>query len=256
MRTYGLIGYPLEHSFSRRYFTAKFLREHSEEQYLNFELTAIGLLPDILAENPGLAGLNVTIPYKEKVIPLLDRVDPVARDIGAVNTLRIIRQGKEVLLEGFNTDVYGFTGSLEPLLSSFHTGALVLGSGGASKAVRYALDKLGIHWLMVSRNPHDSETLGYGELTREVVERYPVVVNTTPLGTFPHTETFPPVPYEWLTPRHLLFDLVYNPEETRFMAMGRERGAVVKNGYEMLVLQAERSYQIWNGLTLERGGSI
>ncbi len=194
--------------------------------------------------------MNVTIPYKEKVIPLLDRVDPEALDIGAVNTIRIIRQGKEVLLHGFNTDVYGFTGSLAPLLSSYHSGALVLGSGGASKAVRYALDKLKIPWLMVSRNPDNSITLGYGESTREVLERYPVVVNTTPLGTFPHTETFPPVPYEFLTPRHLLFDLVYNPGETKFLAMGRQRGATVKNGYEMLVLQAERSYEIWNEKTI------
>lgn len=246
MRTYGLIGYPLEHSFSGRYFTEKFLKEQKEERYLNFELPDLGRLPEVLADNPGLAGLNVTIPYKEKVIPLLARVDAEAREIGAVNTIRIIRQGKLVLLEGFNTDVHGFSRSLVPLLSSFHTGALVLGSGGASKAVRYALDKLGINWLLVSRNPADSNTLDYGQLTREVMERYPVVVNTTPLGTYPHMETFPPVPYEMLTPRHLLFDLVYNPEETKFLSMGREKGAAVKNGYEMLVLQAERSYQIWN----------
>lgn len=246
MRTYGLIGYPLEHSFSRRFFTAKFLKEQKEEQYLNFELSDLGRLTEVLDQNPGLAGLNVTIPYKEKVIPLLARVDAEARAIGAVNTIRIIRQGKLVLLEGFNTDVHGFATSLIPLLSSFHTGALVLGSGGASKAVRFALDKLGISWLVVSRNSSDSKTLNYWELTREVMERYPIVVNTTPLGTFPHTETFPPVPYEMLTPRHLLFDLVYNPEETKFLAKGREKGAMVKNGYEMLVLQAERSYQIWN----------
>lgn len=256
MRTYGLIGYPLEHSFSRQFFTEKFLKEKRKEQYLNFELREIGMLPEVIAGNTGLAGLNVTIPYKEKVIPLLDRMDPETRDIGAVNTIRIVRQGKEFFLEGFNTDVYGFSTSLMLLLSPFHTGALVLGSGGASKAVRYTLDKLGIPWLMVSRNPHDSITLGYGELTREVLERYPVIVNTTPLGTYPHAETFPHIPYEWLTPCHLLFDLVYNPEETRFLSMGRERGATVKNGYEMLVLQAERSYEIWNELTPERGGSV
>ncbi len=251
MRTYGLIGYPLEHSFSRQFFTEKFRKEKRKEQYLNFELREIGLLPEVIAENSRLAGLNVTIPYKEKVIPLLDRVDPEASEIGAVNTIRIIREGKSVFLEGFNTDAAGFSASITPLLKPHHTHALILGTGGASKAVRYVLGKLGIAWLGVSRNPRDTDSIGYGQLTGEVMARYTVVVNTTPLGTYPREETFPPIPYDLLSPGHLLFDLVYNPAETQFMVLGRERGAVVKNGYEMLVRQAERSYQIWNGLIPE-----
>jgi shikimate dehydrogenase len=246
MRSFGLIGYPLGHSFSRKFFTEKFLRENLQEEYLNFELEDISQLPGVIAVHPELAGLNVTIPYKEKVLPYIDRLDPVSSAIGAVNTICISRKSSGILLEGFNTDVFGFSGSLKPLLKPHHRKALVLGTGGASKAVTYALDRLGIKWLQVSRNGIGERMITYDQLDFQTMEQSHVIINTTPLGTFPDISTCPPIPYGFLTPNHLLFDLVYNPAETRFLALGRERGAAVKNGYEMLELQALRSYEIWN----------
>lgn len=246
MRTYGLIGFPLGHSFSRSYFTDKFLREGKEEQYLNFELEAISRLPEVLEANPDLAGFNVTIPYKQQVIPFLDRLDPVAAGAGAVNTVRVIRNGDQRLLEGFNTDVYGFWASVSPLLGPGHRKALVLGSGGASAAVRYAFLEAGIEFLLVSRQPREQNSISYAGLTPQIMEEYSIIINATPLGTFPRIEDAPPLPYHLVTPRHLLFDLVYNPAETRFMALGRQQGATVQNGHDMLIFQAERAYEIWN----------
>ncbi len=246
MRTYGLIGYPLGHSFSRKFFTEKFLRENLQEQYLNFELDDIALLPGIIGAHPELAGLNVTIPYKEKVLPYLGRLDPVSTAIGAVNTIRIIRNQEGILLEGYNSDVYGFSESLKPLLKTFHRKALVLGTGGASKAVTFALDRLGIEWLQVSRNNIGMKCISYDDLDLQTIRQHPIIINTTPLGTFPDTGTYPLIPYNIITQEHLLYDLVYNPAESLFLKYGKEQGAAIKNGYEMLELQALMSYDIWN----------
>jgi shikimate dehydrogenase len=246
MRSYGLIGFPLGHSFSRQFFTEKFRRENKQEEYLNFEIPEISILPSVVSSHPGLLGLNVTIPYKEQVLHFMDRLDEIAGAIRAVNTIRILRNAQGFSLEGFNTDVYGFTGSIRPLLKPHHRKALILGTGGASKAVTYSLEKLGMEWLQVSREIKNEKCIPYRSLDKELMREYTVIVNTTPLGTYPETEAFPPIPYDLLTPHHLLFDLVYNPAETRFLSMGKERGAVVKNGYEMLELQAIRSYEIWN----------
>lgn len=246
MRTYGLIGYPLGHSFSRKFFTEKFLRENLQEQYLNFELDDIALLPGIIGAHPELAGLNVTIPYKEKVLPYLGRLDPVSTAIGAVNTIRIIRNQEGILLEGYNSDVYGFSESLKPLLKTFHRKALVLGTGGASKAVTFALDRLGIEWLQVSRNNIGMKCISYDDLDLQTIRQHPIIINTTPLGTFPDTGTYPLIPYNLITQEHLLYDLVYNPAESLFLKYGKEQGAAIKNGYEMLELQALMSYDIWN----------
>jgi shikimate dehydrogenase len=248
MRSYGLIGYPLGHSFSRKFFTEKFLRENKQEQYLNFEISEVSLLPSVIAGNEDLVGLNVTIPFKEKVLDFLDNLDTVAAKIGAVNTIRIVRKPEGIFLEGYNTDVYGFTESLKPLLLRHHRKALVLGSGGASKAVKYSLTQLGLEWLQVSRDGKKGNVVSYDNLDRQTIEDYTIIINTTPLGTYPDTGTFPPIPYSFLTPQHLLYDLVYNPAETLFLLFGKERGAAIKNGYEMLKLQAIRSYEIWNSL--------
>jgi shikimate dehydrogenase len=246
MRTYGLIGYPLGHSFSRKFFTEKFRRENKPEQYLNFEIPDISLLTSVIADHPDLVGLNVTIPYNEKVMDFLDFLDPVAADTGAVNTIRISREPEGISLKGYNSDVFGFIESLKPLLLPHHRKALVLGTGGAAKAVKYALDMLGLEWLQVSRDGKKGNCLSYDHLDLQTMEQYQIIINTTPLGTFPDTITFPPIPYAFLTSLHLLYDLVYNPAETRFLALGKERGAAIKNGYEMLELQALRSYSIWN----------
>jgi shikimate dehydrogenase len=247
MRSYGLIGYPLGHSFSRQFFTEKFQRENKQEQYLNFEIPDISRLPSVIGNHPELAGLNVTIPYKEQVLTFMDRLDEISGKIGAVNTIRILREAGSYYLEGYNTDVYGFTESLRSLLKPNHRKALVLGTGGASKAVKYSLEKLGIEWLQVSREIKNERCISYEMLDREVLNDYTVIVNTTPLGTFPHTDTFPPIPYNLITPKHLLYDLVYNPAETRFLSNGKEQGAAISNGYKMLELQAISSYDIWNG---------
>jgi shikimate dehydrogenase len=248
MRSYGLIGYPLGHSFSKKFFTEKFLAENKQEQYLNFEIPEISLLPSVIDGNEDLVGLNVTIPYKEKVLGFLDYLDPVAADIGAVNTIRILRKPEGISLEGYNTDVFGFSESLKPLLQPHHRKALVLGSGGASKAVKYSLSLLGLEWLQVSRASKNKDCISYEMLNQEFMKECPIIINTTPLGTYPETDAFPPVPYQFISSRHLLYDLVYNPAETWFLSLGKEHGATIKNGYEMLELQAVRSYEIWNGV--------
>ena len=241
MTKYGIIGFPLGHSFSRGFFTEKFAREGIDAQYLNFEIPDVAMLGDILRENPELRGLNVTLPHKQAVIPLLDELSDEAREIGAVNVIRI-RDGR---LKGFNSDIIGFTESIRPLLQPHHTKALILGTGGASRAIRVGLSRLGIEWTYVTRSPREG-MLAYSDLTSEVMKEYTVIVNCSPVGMFPKVDQAPAIPYELLTPKHLLFDLVYNPEDTLFMKKGREQGAIVKNGLEMLHLQAVASWEFWN----------
>lgn len=243
MRKFGLIGFPLTHSFSKKYFTQKFQNEHIPDAvYDLYELPELKELPALISQNPELKGLSVTIPHKKKVIPFLNELNETAAKIGAVNTIKI-SEGK---LKGYNTDVIGFRESLKKFLpQNFRSRALILGTGGAAQAVKAALQELQIPFQSVSRNP-DSGNLTYENLTPEIIEMHQLIINTTPLGTFPKVETCPPIPYGFLTPQHFLFDLVYNPEETIFMKNGRERGAKTQNGYEMLVLQAEAAWQIWN----------
>jgi shikimate dehydrogenase len=245
MDKYGLIGYPLGHSFSRNYFNEKFENEHIDATYINFEIPSIDDLPQIIAENPDLKGFNVTIPYKEQVLNYLDKLDEDARQVGAVNVVKVVRtKGAEPKLIGYNSDLIGFTQSIKPLLEPHHKQALILGTGGASKAVRYGLNQLGLETTFVSRRVHDG-MFTYEDLTEEIIRAYPVIVNCTPVGMYPHTEECPNIPYEYLTPEHLLYDVLYNPDETLFMKKGAERGAVTKNGLEMLLLQAFAAWEIW-----------
>jgi len=246
MDKYGLIGYPLGHSFSIGYHNQRFADEGINAKYLNFEIPSIDDLPAVLSQNPELKGLNVTIPYKEKVMQFLDYVSPEARAIGAVNVIRVEHQGKKITLKGYNSDVIGFTQSIEPLLENYHKKALVLGTGGASKAISYGLKSLGLETVYVSRYERPG-TIQYGSITPEVVQEYNVIVNCTPLGMFPKTEECPSLPYEAMNERNILYDLIYNPDETLFMRKGAERGATVKNGLEMLLLQAFASWEFWNG---------
>ena len=242
MHKYGLIGRNISYSFSRNYFSEKFLREGISSTYENFDLQTISEFPEILKNNPGLAGLNVTIPYKQEIIPFLDSLDPVAAEIGAVNTIRIEKSGK---LTGFNTDYFGFTEALKPFLKSHHKKALILGTGGASKAISYALKTLNIDTLFVSRTPSE-EGLTYDELNARTLREATVLINCTPLGTFPKTEDNPKIPFEHLTQDHLVFDLIYNPPVTRLMELAKDQGATVVNGQKMLELQAEKAWEIWN----------
>lgn len=241
MDIYGIIGNPLGHSFSKRFFTDKFSREALDAEYRNFEIPGIDSLPDILRQNPGLKGLNVTLPYKTAVIPYLHELSPEAQEIGAVNVIRV----RDGMLKGFNSDIIGFSESIRPLLKPHHRHALILGTGGASKAVRVGLSHLGIDWTYVSRMPREG-MLCYDELIPEVMIRYQVIVNCSPVGMFPHEDDCPDIPYHMLNETHLLYDLVYNPGETLFMKRGAEQGATVKNGLEMLHLQAIASWKFWN----------
>ena len=246
MEKYGLIGYPLGHSFSITYFNQKFEDEGIDAVYENFEIPTIDALPEVLGSNPELRGLNVTIPYKEKVIPFLDNISPEARAIGAVNVIRVSHSGKDVHLKGFNSDVIGFTKSIEPMLDKkWHKKALILGTGGASKAIDYGLRNLGLETVFVSRYERP-ETIQYKSITPDVVQEYNVIVNCTPLGMYPKTEECPLLPYEAMDQHTILYDLIYNPDETLFMKRGAEYGAQVKNGLEMLLLQAFASWEFWH----------
>jgi shikimate dehydrogenase len=245
-RKFGLIGFPLSHSFSRKFFTEKFSDEGIDAEYLNFELENISQLPHVIGSHPDLVGLNVTIPYKEQVIKFLDYTDEAAAQIQAVNTIRIHRSGHHVSLYGFNTDIHGFQESIKPLLQKYHHKALVLGTGGASKAVVKALENLKIDSIVVSRNPEEKGELSYNDLDEDVMDNYKIIVNTTPIGTYPNIEGCPAIPFELITPKHLMFDLVYNPEVTEFLKQGKQRRATIKNGLEMLQLQALASWKIWN----------
>ena len=246
MKKYGLIGFPLGHSFSRNYFNNKFADEKIDAEYVNFEIPSIQDFRRVIEENPNIYGLNVTIPYKQQVIPYLDELDADAEEIGAVNVIKFIREaGQKLKLVGYNSDVVGFMGSIKPLLKPHHREALILGTGGASKAIVYGLRKLGISSVFVSRTKKEG-MLTYDELTPEIMQEFTVIINCTPVGMFPHTDACPALPYECLTEKHLLFDLIYNPEETLFMKKGVAQGAITKNGLEMLLLQAIGAWSIWN----------
>jgi len=245
-RKFGLIGFPLSHSFSKKFFTEKFSKEAIDAEYINFEIENISQLSRVIATHPDLEGINVTIPYKEQIIKFLDFTDEEAASIQAVNTIRIFRSGHHVTLRGYNTDIHGFQESIRPLILNYHHKALVLGTGGASKAVVRALENLKIETILVSRNPEEKGELSYNDLDEDVMDNYKIIVNTTPIGTYPNIEGCPAIPFELITPRHLLFDLVYNPEVTEFLKLGKKRGAVIKNGLEMLHLQALASWDIWN----------
>ena len=246
MKKYGLIGFPLGHSFSRNYFNNKFADEKIDAEYVNFEIPSIQDFRRVIEENPNIYGLNVTIPYKQQVIPYLDELDADAEEIGAVNVIKFIREaGQKLKLVGYNSDVVGFMGSIKPLLKSHHRKALILGTGGASKAIVYGLRKLGISSVFVSRTKKEG-MLTYDELTPEIMQEFTVIINCSPVGMFPHTDAYPALPYECLTGKHLLFDLIYNPEETLFMKKGAAQGAITKNGLEMLLLQAIGAWSIWN----------
>lgn len=246
MRELGLIGFPLGHSFSKRYFTDKFENTGINAIYQNFELESVEEILNIVATHPNLEGFNVTIPHKQAIIPLLNKITPEAQAIGAVNCVKIIRTAEKFELVGHNTDVIGFEGALRNFLGEVTpTKALVLGNGGAAKAVRYVLGKMGIAYLTVSRKPQRENEIGY-EILPSIIEDYKLIINTTPLGTWPNIETSPNIPYEKLTADHFLFDLVYNPEVTKFMSQGKKVGTNVCNGYQMLVMQAEAGWKIWN----------
>ena len=243
-RLFGLLGRDISYSFSRGYFSKKFTQLNLENHnYVNFDLPRIEDFPSILEDNEGVWGINVTIPYKEGVMPYLDKIDKTAKEIGAVNTIKITKRGN---LKGYNSDVVGFEKSIKPLLKKHHKKALILGTGGASKAIAYALKRNGIKYKFVSRNPEGKKQISYNVLSQEIIEDYTVIVNSTPLGTSPDIDKCPAIPYQFLTSKHLLYDLIYNPEVSKFLSNGKEKGAIIKNGYEMLELQAEESWRIWN----------
>lgn len=244
---YGLIGFPLAHSFSRDYFNQKFASEGINAEYINFEIEDINSLMEIVSEYPSLGGLNVTAPYKEQVIPFLSDFDDNARAIGAVNVIKVLRDpktGEVTALKGYNSDTLAFGQTMETLLSPSRTGALILGTGGAAKAVACALKELGIATQFVSRRK-TAATVTYEEITRAMVAHHKIVVNATPLGKYPDIDECPEFPYRFLTKDHLCYDLIYNPDETLFMKNSKMVGAQVKNGLEMLLLQAFISYSIW-----------
>ena len=245
MRLFGLIGYPLGHSFSVPYFTRKFREEKIEAEYRNFPMENIGDFEDLVKREPKLVGLNVTVPHKQRIIPYLDVLHPTARSIGAVNTIFFCRKEERLSLLGYNSDVIGFERSLKEHLKEGHNQALVLGTGGSSKAVKFVLSELGIAYQMVSRQ-RGKGLLAYDQLDKKIMGSHTLIINTTPLGMFPEVETNPNIPYKEITSRHLLFDLVYNPEETRFLRQGKEQGASIVNGSDMLIYQAEGSWEIWN----------
>ncbi len=246
MEKYGLIGYPLGHSFSISYFNQRFQDEGIDAVYENYEIPSIEALDEVLGANPELKGLNVTIPYKEKVIPYLDSITPEARAIGAVNVIKVIHEGRNIKLKGFNSDVIGFTKSIEPMLDKkWHKKALILGTGGASKAINFGLHHLGLETVFVSRYERP-DTIQYSNITPEVIKEYNVIVNCTPLGMYPNTEECPLLPYEAMDSHTILYDLIYNPDETLFMKRGAQYGAQTKNGLEMLLLQAFASWEFWH----------
>ena len=237
MRTFGLIGKSLEHSFSSQYFNEKFFKEGiTDTQYLNFELKHISEFTELIKTHK-LSGLNVTIPYKESIIPFLDELNEEAKEIGAVNTIQF-SNGKTI---GHNTDHIGFTNSIQPLLEGRNK-AIILGDGGAAKAIKYALKKLNIEYKTINRNT----SFDYLDITKQITGYYTIIINTTPVGSYPNINNFPKIPYEYLNQNYLLFDLIYNPNETKFLAYGKAKNAQTKNGLEMLQLQAEESWNIWN----------
>lgn len=243
MRKFGLIGKNIDYSFSEQYFKTKFKSEDiTDAIYQNFDIKDMSEFETILKNNRDLVGLNVTIPYKESIIPFLDSLNKKAKKIGAVNTIKISKKGK---LKGYNTDCYGFNKSLKPYLKPKHKFALILGTGGASKAIAYTLKKLDIDYQFVSRQPSKQADLTYNSLTPEIISTHLLIINSTPLGTFPNIEACPKIPYNTLTPSHILFDLIYNPKETQFLKFGRLKGTTTINGLNMLKFQAEKAWSIW-----------
>lgn len=245
-KKYGLIGYPLKHSFSQKFFTNKFLVENIDAEYLNFEIPSIDEFTSIIKDNADLIGLNVTIPYKEAVMPFLNRIDDEAKRIGAINVIKIEREKDQTILTGYNSDIVGFQNSISPLIKPHHKKALILGTGGASKAVIEGLKNIGIESTYVSRGKKQENTVLYSELTEEIFKEYTVIVNSSPVGTFPNIDEYPDIPYQYITEKHLLYDLVYNPSQTTFLKKGAEQRATIKNGAEMLELQAIEAWNIWN----------
>ncbi len=244
MRKFGLIGYPLSHSFSQKYFTEKFNKENIQDcSYQNFSIPDIKEVSAILLSEPELWGLNVTIPYKEQVIPFLHFKNDVVEQTGACNCIKILNKK----LYGYNTDVMGFEISLKEKLEENHSHALILGTGGAAKAVEYVMKKLGIDYKFVSRKSTTANTISYESLNENIIHSHQLIINTSPVGMYPNVDAYPEIPYHALTSEHYLFDLVYNPEKTAFLKKGEEHGAAIKNGHEMLVLQAEESWSIWGG---------
>jgi len=242
MRKFGLLGRNIDYSFSRGYFNKKFKDLGISDIYENFDIADISEFPEVLQKNPKLKGLNVTIPYKEEIIPFLDEIDAVAQKIGAVNTIKIEESGK---LIGFNTDYFGFKIALENFLPLKQKTALILGTGGASKAIAYTLEELYFHYRFVSRIPSET-SVSYSDLDKEIIQNHLLIINCTPLGTFPNIAAFPDIPYHYLTSEHLLFDLIYNPDETTFLKKGKAAGAKISNGLKMLEMQAEKSWTLWN----------
>ncbi|MGB1308716.1 MAG: shikimate dehydrogenase family protein [Oceanihabitans sp.] len=244
MRKFGLLGKNIAYSFSKNYFSEKFNSENiTNTTYENFDIENINKFVSILENNPNINGLNVTIPYKESIIPYLDKLDKKAKKIGAVNTIKFTKKGK---LKGYNTDFYGFKNALKPYLKKQHKKALLFGTGGASKAIAYALKKLNIEYAFVSRKTSKNVQFTYKTLTPEDIKSHTILINCTPLGTSPNIEACPEIPYHAITEKHLLFDLIYNPTETTFLKKGKQNKAATSNGFKMLQLQAEKSWQIWN----------
>jgi len=243
MYKFGLIGKHIDYSFSRAYFSDKFEKENLPYSYVNFDIDRISVFPKLLENNNTLKGMNVTIPYKETVIPYLDKLNKKAKAIGAVNTIKISKKGK---LIGYNTDYYGFKKSIAPLLKPHHTKALILGTGGASKAITYALKNLGISYSFVSRTASNVHKFTYATLSEKDILEHTLIINCTPLGTYPKIELSPDIPYHAITKNHVLYDLVYNPAETTFLKRGKAQGAITRNGELMLKLQAEKAWRIWN----------
>jgi shikimate dehydrogenase len=244
-KVFGLLGKNIEYSFSRGYFTEKFKNLNLKKcQYVNFDIEKIEDFQEVIAkEIENLGGMNVTIPYKQEVLNYLDILDETAKEIGAVNTIKFTKSGK---LKGYNSDVVGFEKSFFPLIEKHHKNALILGTGGASKAIEFALKKNDINYKFVSRNPKGENQISYGDVNKAVIENHQIIINSTPIGTSPNIEDSPNIPYQFLTKRHFLYDLIYNPEVTLFLSKGIEKGTVIKNGFEMLQLQAEESWRIWN----------
>lgn len=242
-KRFGLLGRNINYSFSKGYFTEKFAKENLEGcTYENFDIQEITAFPEIIKKNPDIKGMNVTIPYKEVVIPFLDKLSKKAAIIGAVNTIKITRNGK---LKGYNTDYHGFMESLKPLLQPHHKRALILGTGGASKGVAFALDELGISYTFVSRETKEN-AIAYDQINATTFGNYQIIINSTPVGTSPNTEAFPLISYEYFTDKHIAYDLIYNPAETQFLKKAKEHGAQTKNGLDMLIFQAEKAWEIWN----------
>ena len=242
-KRFGLLGRNISYSFSKGHFTNKFNKKKYEGYtYENFDIEEINVLPEIIKNTAHLKGLNVTIPYKEEVIPFLDKLSKKAKKIGAVNTIKVSKKGK---LKGYNTDYFGFLKSLKPLLQPHHKKALILGTGGASKGVAFALEELGIEYIFVSRKASEN-AIDYSQINAEIFQEYQIIINSTPIGTSPNIEACPDIPYELFSKQHIAYDLIYNPAETQFLKNAATHGAQIKNGLDMLVFQAEKAWEIWN----------